>query len=91
MGVAKSPVRTRGHTRMSSSPTSLAEASSTRHQRLLVVLATVPDPRDPRGVRYPLAGMLAIAITATLAGCRRSRPSASGRGRPRVNVSPRSG
>jgi hypothetical protein len=32
-------------------------------------LETVPDPRDRRGVRYPLAGVLALAVTATVAGC----------------------
>jgi predicted transposase YbfD/YdcC len=37
---------------------------------LLDVLASVPDPRDPRGRRYPLAGLLAIAILATAAGMR---------------------
>lgn len=37
---------------------------------LLSVLAQVPDPRDPRGVRYPLAGMLAVAVCAVLAGAR---------------------
>ncbi|EUA31615.1 DDE_Tnp_1-associated family protein [Mycobacterium intracellulare 1956] len=30
----------------------------------------MPDPRDRRGVRYPLVGVLALAVTATLAGCR---------------------
>lgn len=30
----------------------------------------MPDPRDRRGVRYSLAGMLALAVTATVAGCR---------------------
>lgn len=55
---------------MSSSPTAAADASPTRHERLLAVLDTVPDPRDPRGVRYPLAGVLALAVTATLAGAR---------------------
>src|SRR5436309_1481742 len=30
----------------------------------------VPDPRDRRGVRYSLAGVLAPAATATVAGCR---------------------
>ena len=34
----------------------------------LDVLASVPDPRDPRGRRYPLDGLLAIAILATAAG-----------------------
>lgn len=33
-------------------------------------LQRVPDPRERRGVRYPLAGVLALAVTATLAGCR---------------------
>ena len=36
----------------------------------LDVLASVPDPRDPRGWRYPLAGLLAISILATAAGMR---------------------
>ena len=36
----------------------------------LDVLASVPDPRDPRGRRYLLAGLLAIAILATAAGMR---------------------
>jgi predicted transposase YbfD/YdcC len=35
---------------------------------LLVVLATVPDPRDPRGMRYPLVSVLAVAVCAVLAG-----------------------
>lgn len=35
---------------------------------LIGVLGNVPDPRDPRGVRYPLAGVLAIAVCAVLAG-----------------------
>jgi predicted transposase YbfD/YdcC len=38
--------------------------------KFLAVLAAVPDPRDPRGRRYPLAGLLAIAILATAAGMR---------------------
>jgi hypothetical protein len=36
----------------------------------LDVLATVPDPRDPRGRRYPLGALLAIAVLATAAGMR---------------------
>ena len=35
---------------------------------LLAALASMPDPRDPRGVRYPLASMLAVAVCAVLAG-----------------------
>jgi predicted transposase YbfD/YdcC len=38
--------------------------------KFLDVLASVPDPRDPRGLRYRLAGLLAIAILATAAGMR---------------------
>src|SRR6266702_975872 len=38
------------------------------HDRLLVALAAVPDPRDPRGTRYPLVSMLAVAVCAVLAG-----------------------
>ena len=37
---------------------------------LLDVLAAVPDPRDPRGLRYPMGLLLAIAILATAAGMR---------------------
>jgi hypothetical protein len=36
--------------------------------RVAYSLAAVPDPRDPRGVRYPLAGLLAVAVCAVLAG-----------------------
>ncbi|WP_370321555.1 transposase family protein, partial [Actinoplanes sp. ATCC 53533] len=35
---------------------------------LLRALAVVPDPRSPRGLRYPLAGLLAVAVCAVLAG-----------------------
>lgn len=37
---------------------------------LMTALGRVPDPRDPRGVRYPLAGMLAVAVCAVVAGAR---------------------
>ncbi|MFF0284370.1 transposase family protein [Rhodococcus aetherivorans] len=52
------------------SPTCSAAAHTTRQEQLLSTLETVPDPRDRRGVRYPLAGVLALAATATIAGCR---------------------
>ncbi|MFV2019341.1 transposase family protein [Micromonospora sp. LOL_023] len=45
---------------------------------LLEALARVPDPRDPRGVRYPLASVLAAAVCAVVAGLPRSRRSATG-------------
>ncbi|MFN8075092.1 MAG: ISAs1 family transposase [Kineosporiaceae bacterium] len=37
---------------------------------LLEVLAQAPDPRDPRGVRHPLVGLLAASICAVLTGAR---------------------
>lgn len=38
--------------------------------RLLELLARVPDPRLRRGIRHRLAGVLAVAAAAVLAGCR---------------------
>jgi predicted transposase YbfD/YdcC len=35
---------------------------------LLEAVAAVPDPRSPRGLRYPLAGLLAVAVCAVMAG-----------------------
>jgi predicted transposase YbfD/YdcC len=35
---------------------------------LLHALSAVADPRSPRGLRYPLAGLLAVAVCAVLAG-----------------------
>lgn len=35
---------------------------------LLHALSVVPDPRSPRGLRYPLAGLLAVAVCAVMAG-----------------------
>lgn len=40
-------------------------------QRLIGRLETLVDQRDPRGVRYPLAALLAIAVLAKLAGASR--------------------
>jgi predicted transposase YbfD/YdcC len=37
---------------------------------LLELIARVPDPRKPRGIRHALPGVLGIALTATLAGAR---------------------
>ncbi|HYN30964.1 MAG TPA: transposase family protein [Dermatophilaceae bacterium] len=55
---------------MPSSPVTDAVAQPGRGGQLLDLLATVPDPRDPRGVRYRLAGMLAVAVSAVLTGAR---------------------
>src|SRR6266540_3782118 len=38
-----------------------AAVTDGEHHSLLVALAAVPDPRDPRGTRYPLVSMLAVA------------------------------
>ena len=35
---------------------------------LLELLAELPDPRDPRGIRYPLVPVLALCLVAALAG-----------------------
>jgi predicted transposase YbfD/YdcC len=35
---------------------------------LLAALTKVPDPRDPRGIRYPLSAVLTVAVCAVMAG-----------------------
>jgi hypothetical protein len=35
---------------------------------LLEALSAVPDPRSPRGLRYPLAGLLTVSVCAVAAG-----------------------
>ena len=35
---------------------------------LLDAVTAVPDPRSPRGLRYPLAGLLVVAVCAVMAG-----------------------
>lgn len=47
------------------SPTAVTDCE---RQGLLAALAVVADPRDPRGIRYPLASMLATAVCAVMAG-----------------------
>ena len=36
---------------------------------LLAFLKDIPDPRDPRGCRHPLAAVLGLAVLAMLTGC----------------------
>jgi predicted transposase YbfD/YdcC len=63
---------------MPSSPTLLAAGQLALLSRrsaavpagLLEALARVPDPRDPRGRRYPLVAVLAVSVCAVLAGGR---------------------
>lgn len=38
------------------------------HRGLLDAVSVIPDPRNPHGVRYPLAALLAVAVCAVLAG-----------------------
>ena len=37
---------------------------------LLDVLATVPDPRSPKGLRHPLSAILSLAVLAMLSGAK---------------------
>ncbi|MFI5898209.1 transposase family protein [Actinoplanes sp. NPDC051513] len=32
------------------------------------MLSKIPDPRDPRGIRFPLSAVLAVAVCAVMAG-----------------------
>jgi predicted transposase YbfD/YdcC len=45
-----------------------AVVTDSDHHSLFVALAGVPDPRDPRGRRYPLVSVLSAAVCAVLAG-----------------------
>jgi len=55
---------------MSSSPTAPPGTSTPGRLDLLTLLRSVPDPRDPRGVRHPLPAILAVGLAAVLAGAR---------------------
>lgn len=55
---------------MPSSPTAVTGTTVSSEQHLMQILETVPDPRDPRGVRYPLAALLGLAIGAVACGAR---------------------
>jgi DDE_Tnp_1-associated len=50
--------------------TSSPMLAAARSQYLLDLLAQVPDPRSRRGIRHPLAGLLAMGIAAVIAGSR---------------------
>lgn len=54
---------------MSSSPVSFLPARVVSEQAdLVTLLGQVPDPRKRRGVRHPVAGLLAVAVSAVVAG-----------------------
>lgn len=57
---------------MPSSPTPSSSSASGTPIRpdLLSLLATLPDPRDPRGLQHQLAAILAVGLAAVLAGAR---------------------
>jgi predicted transposase YbfD/YdcC len=55
---------------MPSSPTPGSDVCLERAVGLLGVLAGLPDPRRRRGVRHGLVGLVAVAVTAVLAGAR---------------------
>ena len=46
------------------------EGAQVLRSEFLDVLAAVPDPRDPRGVRHTLTSLLLAAVAAVLAGAR---------------------
>lgn len=54
--------------RQSGSAPQVPRLGITGQEHLFRALSTVPDPRDPRGVRHELAAILAMAIAAVLAG-----------------------
>src|SRR5258707_10732871 len=62
MGVSRASIT---RTRRPSVPVSHAGAA---FSSLLVRLADITDPRDPREVRHPLVAVLGVAVAATLAG-----------------------
>jgi predicted transposase YbfD/YdcC len=45
-----------------------APVTDGEHDGLLRAVAAVEDPRDPRGIRYPLSALLAVGVCAVLAG-----------------------
>jgi DDE_Tnp_1-associated len=53
--------------------TSIIKEAAGKVPGLLTVLALVPDPRKPRGRRYPLVFLLAVATVCILAGAKTFR------------------
>src|SRR5665647_3070407 len=43
-------------------PVAPLEVTEGDRESLLTALGRVPDPRDPRGVRYPLVAMLTVVV-----------------------------
>lgn len=55
---------------MPSLPTTSTPAQVPGYPNLLTLFASVPDPRDPRGVRHALPAILALGVAAVLSGAR---------------------
>lgn len=55
---------------MSSSRMPVLAAVTARSLALMELLERVADPRDPRGVRHPLAAVLSLGVAAVLSGAR---------------------
>ncbi len=55
---------------MSSSRTVSSRAPLHLGAGLVALLGQIPDPRDPRGVRHALPGLLAVGLAAVLGGAR---------------------
>ncbi|MFI7435766.1 transposase family protein [Micromonospora haikouensis] len=60
-----------------------APVTDREHNGLLHAVASVPDPRDPRGIRYPLTGLLTVAVCAVLASASSFRRDQRLAARPR--------
>ena len=54
--------------RQPGTPPRQVQFGRTGQDSLIAALSTVPDPRDARGIRHSLPGMLAMATAAVLAG-----------------------
>jgi hypothetical protein len=48
--------------------TAPAPVTDSGQNGLLAALTKVPDPHDPRGIRYPLSAVLTVAVCAVMAG-----------------------
>src|SRR5271170_3284468 len=57
-------------TRDARPPMTSSPIPAARSQYLLDLLGQVPDPREKRGRRHPLAGLLAVGVAAVIAGSR---------------------
>src|SRR5665648_965479 len=50
-------------------PVAPLEVTEGDRESLLTALGRVPDPRDPRGVRYPIVAMLTVVVCAWTRAC----------------------